>query len=152
MDFLRPRLDHVHISKICPHNPSQSVFIPFFDIRIPAGFPSPADDYLDHALDLNDLLIEHPVATFYVRVQGDSMEGAGIHSGDILVVDRALEPRHSHIVVAVMDGEFTIKRLWIEGNTVRLVAENRTMRPLEITEDTRFEVWGVVTYAIHPIK
>ena len=151
MNF-RSLLDDIQVTEICPHNPARAVPIPFFDVRIPAGFPSPADDWLDNTLDLNDLLIEHPVATFYVRVQGDSMEGAGIHCGDILVVDRAVEPRHGHIVVAIVDGEFTIKRLRIGPDGGYLVAENPAMRPLKITADTDFEVWGVVTYAIHQIR
>lgn len=145
-------LSSVQIAQIYRYDPAPAIPIPFFDGRIPAGFPSPADDYLDSALDLNDLLVEHPVATFYIRVQGDSMEGAGIHCGDILVVDRALEPRHNHIVVAAIDGEFTIKRLRTQADGVHLVAENPAMRSIKVGEGRQFEVWGVVTYAIHQIK
>ncbi|NKB66066.1 MAG: translesion error-prone DNA polymerase V autoproteolytic subunit [Candidatus Latescibacteria bacterium] len=126
--------------------------IPFFDCQVPAGFPSPADDYLEQTLDLNELLIEHPVATFYVRVEGDSMEGAGIHSGDILVVDRALEPDHNRIIVALLDGAFTVKRMLRRQGRVFLAPDNPTLDILPVDESMNFEVWGVVTYAIHPVK
>jgi len=85
--------------------------IPLFAAGVPAGFPSPADDYIDRHLDLHEHLIEHPAATFYVRASGDSMVGAGIHDGDLLIVDRAVEPRDGHIVIAVVHGELTVKRL-----------------------------------------
>ncbi len=120
--------------------------LPFFDVPVSAGFPSPAEDTQDIRLDLNDLLVKHPEATFFVRVQGESMLGAGIHSGDILVVDRSLEAGDGAIVVAVVDGEFTVKRLnYIGGRRVRLVPENAAFPALDITPDHAFQVWGVVT-------
>jgi DNA polymerase V len=123
--------------------------IPLFTARISAGFPSPADDFIDKALDLNEFLIEHPAATFFVRVEGTSMIGAGIHPGDILIVDRALEPSPGGIVVAVIDGEFTVKRFQRAGGRPCLAAENAEFPPIELTEDMTVEIWGVVTYVIH---
>lgn len=116
---------------------------------VQAGFPSPADEYLEGALDLNQLMIRHPAATFFVRVQGDSMEGAAIFSGDILVVDRAVEPSDGKIVVAVVRGEFTVKRLLKKKDHLFLVAENKHYPPLKITSEMDFQVWGVVTWVIH---
>lgn len=123
--------------------------LPFYESGLPAGFPSPADDYLERQLDLHELLVEHPEATFFVRVEGDSMIGAGMHSGDILIVDRSLTARHGKIVVALLSGEFTVKRLLMKGKKLYLAAENPRYAPLEITEETDFQVWGVVTYVIH---
>lgn len=119
--------------------------LPFFDVPVSAGFPSPAEDTQDIRLDLNDLLVKHPEATFFVRVQGESMLGAGIHSGDILVVDRSLDAADGSIVVAVVDGEFTVKRLSVVGRRVRLMPENVAFPPLDITPEHAFQVWGVVT-------
>lgn len=116
---------------------------------VEAGFPSPADEYLEEALDLNRLMIRHPAATFFVRVQGDSMEGAGIFAGDILVVDRAVDPANGKIVVAVVQGEFTVKRVLRKNGHLFLVAENQHYPPLKITSEMDFQVWGVVTWVIH---
>jgi DNA polymerase V len=118
---------------------------------VSAGFPSPADDYTEGTLDLNEYLIRHPAATFFVRVQGDSMVNAGIHSGDLLVVDRSLEPGNKKIVLAVLDGEFTVKRLMKKRGHLYLYPENSDYAPVEITEENRFEVWGVVTAVIHEV-
>lgn len=123
--------------------------IPLFTARVSAGFPSPADDFIDRALDLNEFLIEHPAATFFVRVEGTSMIGAGIHPGDILIVDRALEPSPGSIVVAVLDGEFTVKRFQFSGGRPCLMAENAEFPPIELNADMTVEIWGVVTYVIH---
>lgn len=125
--------------------------LPIFLGRLPAGFPSPADDHLEGKLDLNRHLIKHPAATFFVRVTGDSMIGAGIHSGDLLVVDRSLEPADKHIVIAVLDGERTVKRLSKQNGTLRLLPENPDYQPIEITADQSIEIWGVVTSVIHPL-
>lgn len=115
---------------------------------VPAGFPSPADDYLDQPLDFNDLLIAHPAATFAVRVAGDSMTGAGIFPGDIAVVDRALTATDRCIILGILGGEFTIKRYRTRGGNVWLEAANPAYKPLPINEDSGFEVWGVVRHAI----
>ncbi|TMD90228.1 MAG: translesion error-prone DNA polymerase V autoproteolytic subunit, partial [Chloroflexi bacterium] len=119
--------------------------------RVSCGFPSPADDYVETALDLNELVIAHPAATFYVRVSGDSMMNAAICHGDIIVVDRAREPGHNSIVVAHLDGEFTVKRLSQRDGALYLVPENPLYQPIQITDTTDFSVWGVVTYCIHKV-
>ena len=130
---------------------STSYPLPVFLGRLPAGFPSPADDYIESKLDLNRHLIKHPAATFFVRVTGNSMTGAGIHSGDLLIVDRSLEPTDGQVVVAVLDGELTVKRLQRCNGITRLLAENPTYRPIEITEQQTIEIWGVVTNVVHPL-
>lgn len=124
---------------------------PLFLSRVPAGFPSPADDYLEGKLDLNEHLIQHKAATFFVRVSGSSMEGAGIFDGDLLIVDRALETKHKSIVVAVVNGEFTVKRIKKEKGRVWLIPENDKFKPIELKEGTECEVWGVVTNVIHKV-
>lgn len=123
--------------------------LPLFGARIPAGFPSPADDDLEGTLDLNEQLIRHPAATFFLRVQGDSMTGAGIHDGDLLVVDRAREAKSGSIVVAAVDGELTLKRLKLAGGRVWLVAEHPDYAPLEIQGETGLVIWGVVAHVVH---
>lgn len=122
---------------------------PLFSCGVSAGFPSPADDYIDRMLDLNELLVKHPAATYFVRVAGDSMVGAGISHDDILVVDRSLEPSSGKIVIAILHGELTVKRLVKRGDGCQLVAENPNYAPIEITEDSGCEIWGVVTSVIH---
>jgi len=122
---------------------------PLFLSGVSAGFPSPAEDYIDRKLDLNELLITNPAATFFVRVAGDSMTGAGIHHDDILIVDRSLEAGSGSIVIAVYNGELTVKRLIREKNSMLLVAENPAYSPLTIDEDNGCEIWGVVTSVIH---
>jgi DNA polymerase V len=123
--------------------------LPYVVAPVPAGFPSPADDYIDTAIDLNEHLIQHPSATFFVRAQGHSMTGAGIHDGDTLIVDRALTARDGDIIVALVNGEFTVKRLRARQGGVSLIAEHPNFRPIEIGEGADFEVWGVVTWVLH---
>ncbi|MFP4369296.1 MAG: LexA family protein [Candidatus Kapaibacterium sp.] len=130
---------------------SGRVELPLFLESVSAGFPSPADDYMEGRLDLNDFLVKNPAATFFVRVTGDSMINAGIHSGDILVVDRALDPKDGNIVIAVINGELTVKRLSRLKNKLFLLPENREYRPIEITSEMNFEVWGVVRTVIHSV-
>lgn len=122
--------------------------VPVFVCSVPAGFPSPADDYLDHPLDFNELLIAHPAATFAVRVTGDSMTGIGIFPGDIAVVDRALTASDGAIILGILDGEFTIKRYRCKRGAVWLEAANASYPPIMIDEEQAFEVWGVVRHAI----
>lgn len=124
---------------------------PLFSSKASCGFPSPADDYIDRALDLNEHLIKNPAATFFVKAHGDSMTGAGIHSGDLLVVDRSLTPRDGNIVVAVLDGELTVKRLRKKAGRISLVPENPAHATLFPGEDADFTVWGVVTSVVHPV-
>ncbi len=119
--------------------------VPLFLARLSAGFPSPADDYVESALDLNAYLVRHPAATFMVRVGGDSMIGAGIADGDLLVVDRSEEAGHGRIVVAVLDGELTVKRLHIRKAVRLLVPENPKYKPLHIDPGQELQIWGVVT-------
>ena len=123
--------------------------LPLAGTAIAAGFPSPAEEYLDLALDLNKELIKHPAATFYARVKGDSMVDAGIQDGDLLVIDKALEPKEGTVAVCYLDGEFTVKRLsvWEEG--VYLMPANAEFKPIRITEENNFLVWGLVAYVIH---
>jgi DNA polymerase V len=122
---------------------------PLFLTRVPAGFPSPADDYMEGNLDLNTHLIKHPSATFFVRVVGDSMKDAGIHTGDILVVDRSLEADDNKIVIAAVNGELTVKRIMKTSGALFLVSDNPEYSPIPICEDMDFAVWGVVTCVIH---
>lgn len=124
---------------------------PLYASRVQAGFPSPADDYIEGALDLNEHLIRHPAATFFVRATGDSMLGAGIHPGDLLVVDRALHPADGRVVIAVLDGELTVKRLRLRDGRVQLVAENPAYAPITLANDAELVVWGVVTSVVHPL-
>ena len=123
--------------------------LPFFATAVQAGFPSPADDYLEGALDLNEHLIRRPAATFFLRVLGDSMTGAGIHSGDLLIVDRSVHPADGRIVIAVVDGELTVKRLSRRRGRVRLMPENPRYRPIEIRDGQDLQIWGVVLHVIH---
>ena len=122
--------------------------LPLYTSRIAAGFPSPADDHLEAPLDLNAHLVKHPAATFVVRVDGDSMTGAGIYNGDLLVVDRSLDAKSGHIVVAVVNGEMTVKRLLIDRKRIRLVPENPAYKPIEIREGADLVIWGVVAHVI----
>ncbi len=118
--------------------------LPLYESSVAAGFPSPADDYVARSLDLHTYLVKHPAATYFARASGDSMQGEGIFSGDILVIDRAIEPQHGHIVIAAVLGEFTCKKL--DKHNKKLLAANPDYPSLAITEDTRIE--GVVIYSI----
>lgn len=133
-----------------PQNNIHSL-LPLYSCPVSAGFPSPAEDYLEGKLDLNHYLVPHPAATFFVRVTGDSMLGAGIHPGDILIVDRSLEASDGKVVIAVVNGELLVKRLRLNEISIGLVAENPNYPPLLVTEMMDFEVWGVVTNVIHPL-
>ena len=127
---------------------SKHLELPFFDTKIQAGFPSPAEDHMEQRLDLNSLVIENPSATFFVRVAGESMKDVGINDGDILVVDRSIEKWENRIVVAVIDSEFTIKRFTRQNEIVVLKAENSEYPPINITSETDFSVWGVVCWTL----
>jgi len=123
--------------------------IPLFFDPVEAGFPSPADDYVDCTIDLNEHLIKNPPATFMVRVRGNSMVDAGIQSGDLLIVDKSLDPRNGDIVIAAVDGQFTVKRYRRTGTELRLVAENPKQAQIVIGTETNVEIWGVVIHVIH---
>ena len=123
----------------------------FYSCAVTAGFPSPADDYLESKLDLNDYLIKHPSATFFVRVVGDSMVNAGIHNNDIIIVDRSIKPKHGKIVVAALDGQMTVKRLYRRDKKVILLPENKLFKPIEISDSMEIVIWGVATNVIHAL-
>jgi DNA polymerase V len=123
--------------------------LPLFAATVQAGFPSPADDYLEGAIDLNEHLIRRPAATFFLRVLGDSMTAAGIHSGDLLIVDRSVHPGDGKIVIAVIDGELAVKRLYRRRGRIRLLAENPRYPPIDINDEQNLHIWGVVVHAIH---
>ena len=134
-----------------PRVEGTSVSLPELLALVPAGFPSPADDYTDRFLDLNDYLINNKAASFYIRVAGESMRGAGIMPGDILLVDRSVDPVHNRIVVAVIDNEMTVKKLRFRENKVFLVSENPEFKPIEITGEMDVHVWGVVSAVIRKL-
>ena len=125
--------------------------LPLILERTPCGFPSPAQDYVEQAIDLNDLCIKHPAATYLVRAAGDSMLGAGIHSGDILIVDRSLEPAHGDVVIAAVNGDMTCKYLELRPQ-VRLVSANRHYPPIIPHDAETLDVFGVVTNVIHHFR
>ena len=125
---------------------------PLYSHSISAGFPSPADDYIEDRLDLNELLVSNKAATFFLRVKGDSMVNAGIHHGDIIVVDRSLQPVHRAIVVAVVDGELTVKRLITRSGVTELHAENSKYVPICLQDGQELTIWGVVTSSVHQVK
>ena len=127
------------------------VDIPLFTGKVAAGFPSPADDYIEKTLDLNDLLIQKPAATFFVRAEGESMLGAGIHPNDMLVVDRSIEPVVGKIVICALNGELTVKRLKAIGNEIILGAENPSYKDILVQEAIDLVIWGVVTNVIHSV-
>ncbi len=130
---------------------SKGYKLPIYGAKVAAGFPSPADDYIEGSLDLNEHLILHPAATFFVRVSGLSMLDAGIHPDDILIVDKSIEPIHGKIVIAAIDGELTVKRLYKRDRIVRLMPENENFTPIELESESDLVIWGVVTNVIHPV-
>ena len=124
------------------------VDIPYANEGIQAGFPSPAQNYINESIDLNVELIKHPASTFFGKVSGDSMIEEGIEKGDILVIDKSLEPINGDLAVCCIDGEFTLKRIEIEENHIKLMPSNATFKPIIVTPDDQFTVWGIVTYTI----
>ncbi len=125
--------------------------LPLYLSPVAAGFPSPADDYIDQQLDLHAHLVRNPSATFFLRAQGESMIGAGIHDGDLLVVDRSLTASHNRVVIAALDGELTVKRLVHRNNSVFLVPENPKYPEIDVTHCESLHIWGVVAYVIHKL-
>ena len=122
--------------------------LPLYSSKVPAGFPSPADDHIEEHLDLNDL-IKHPAATFLVRVSGHSMKDAGILENDILIVDRSITPAHGKVVIAALDGQLTVKRLQKKDGKLFLMPANTEFTPIEVTAENDIHIWGVVTKVIH---
>jgi DNA polymerase V len=135
-----------------PFEKRTSLKLPLVSASVEAGFPSPADDHLERGIDLNEELIRNPAATFLVRVKGDSMRDAGIHAGDVLIVDKSLTPIDRKIVVAMIDGNFTVKRFRKRGGQVFLEAENPEFSPIEVTEGQELSIFGVVSYIIHQAR
>lgn len=133
---------------------SSKIVRPLFTSAVSCGFPSPAEHYVEGDLDLNEHLIKNPVATFFIRASGHSMIGAGIFSGDILIVDRALKPVNNSIVVAAVYGDLTVKRLKLctKGIESYLVAESPNYAPIKINQESNVSIWGVATYAIHNLR
>ena len=125
--------------------------LPLFTSAVQAGFPSPADDYMEGKLDLNKHLIKHPTATFFVRAAGESMIKVGIHHGDNLIVDRSLEAKHGKIIIAAVDGELTVKRLYKSSKGTYLMPENDQYKPIKITNINDVVIWGVVTNVLHEL-
>lgn len=119
--------------------------------RVPAGFPSPAQDHTQRPIELNELLVPRPLSTFLFQVAGDSMVGAGIYDGDKLVVDRSIEPKHGYIVVACVDGDFTCKRLYKRAGLVKLVSANLAYPPIVFSDGQEMSVWGVVTWNLRQV-
>jgi DNA polymerase V len=131
--------------------PLVPAYLPVFSCLVPAGFPSPADDHIEALFDLNSLLFRHPDATYLVRVTGESMAGAEIHAGDLLAVDKHLEADHGHIVVAVVEGECTVKKLVRKGESWWLMPANPAYQPYEIRDAEQLFIWGVVTHVVHEL-
>ncbi|GGC95141.1 SOS-response transcriptional regulator UmuD-like protein [Flavobacterium lutivivi] len=127
---------------------STELQLPLFDTGISAGFPSPADDFIELSIDLNKHLIKHKDTTFFAKVKGHSMKNAGIFDGDLLVIDKSLEPQDGRIAICQIDGEFTIKRIKIEKNVIWLIAENEDYKPIKVTPENDFVIWGIVINSI----
>ena len=139
------------VSAVYAFNRKGELKRPLFACSVSAGFSSPAEDYIEGRLDLNELMVANPSATFFVRVAGDSMIGAGIHHNDILVVDRSLEPISGKVVIAVVNGELTVKRMIKDGENFYLKAENSDYPDIHMTEGSTCEIWGVVSFVVHSL-
>ncbi len=126
--------------------------LPLANESISAGFPSPADDYMDIGIDLNEQLIRHPASTFFLRASGHSMLEAGIQDGDLLIIDRALEPKPGHIVIAILDGSFTLKRLVRQQGVLYLEASHPNYPKLDLRHYGDVQIWGVAIYSIHNLN
>ena len=128
---------------------STELELPYVDVGISAGFPSPADDFIELTIDLNRELIKHKDSTFFAKVKGNSMKNAGIFDGDLLIIDKSLEPQDGKIAICQIDGDFTVKRIKKENDVVWLIAENEDYKPIKVTEENELMIWGIV---IHSIK
>ena len=142
------RIPETHVTKITATETQKGRKIPLFASRPAAGFPAPADDLVENILDINDLVVKNPASTFFVRVAGDSMEGAGIRSEDVLVVDRSIVPIHGSIVVAAVYGELVVKRLHAEQHAHMLVSEHEAYDPIVISNNEECFIWGVVVGSV----
>ncbi|OCB74292.1 LexA family protein [Flavobacterium crassostreae] len=138
------------LTMFCP-DLNSALKIPFIADGVSAGFPSPATDFLENNIDLNKELSQNPLATFYIKVKGNSMMDAGINDKDVLVVDRSLEPQNNKVAVCYVDGAFTVKRILLEKDCLYLMPENKEYSPIKITKDMELIIWGIVTYVIKKI-
>nr|WP_288832822.1 translesion error-prone DNA polymerase V autoproteolytic subunit [uncultured Flavobacterium sp.] len=143
---MRMKKDH----KLSFHKPDyeSELRIPFIPDGVSAGFPSPAADFMENNIDLNKELSENPLATFYIKVKGNSMIDAGINDKDVLIVDRSIEPQDNKIAICFIDGEFTVKRIKLEKDCLYLMPENSNYSPIKVTEENQLIIWGIVTYVI----
>lgn len=132
-------------------NFESKIRIPYINEGVSAGFPSPAADFMETNIDLNKELSENPLATFYIKVKGNSMIDAGINDKDVLVVDRSLEPQNNKIAICCIDGEFTVKRIQVEKDCLYLMPENPNYEPIKVTEENQLIIWGMVTYVIKKV-
>jgi DNA polymerase V len=132
-------------------NFESEIQFPYISEGVSAGFPSPAADFMETCIDLNKELSENPLATFYIKVKGNSMIDAGINDKDVLVVDRSLEPRNNKIAICCIDGEFTVKRIQVEKDCLYLMPENPSYEPIKVTEENQLIIWGMVTYVIKKV-
>jgi DNA polymerase V len=130
---------------------AEELKLPLVDAFISAGFPSPAEDYIEGKLDLNKLLIKNPSSTFFARVRGTSMIDIGIHDGDILIIDKSLEAKHNSVLICFIDGEFTVKKVQKINGDLYLIPQNKDFAPIKVSKESDFRLWGVVTYCIHKL-
>ena len=140
--FLTSTLDFYHPSF------TTEVVCTFYDVGIEAGFPSPADDFIELSIDINKEYIKNRDTTFFARVNGHSMKNAGIFDGDLLIIDKSIEPQDNKIAICQVDGDFTVKRIKIDNDTVWLIAENEAYDPIKVTADNELMIWGIVVASI----
>ena len=133
-------------------NGGETMNISFIENKVPAGFPSPAQDRDSDCIDLNRELISNPSSTFCARVSGDSMIDCGINDGDLLIIDKALTPHDGSIAVCFIDGDFTVKRIAIKDDGLYLMPENKSYKPIKVSEESNFQVWGIVTHIIKTVR
>lgn len=129
-------------------NTESNLEMPYISSGIKAGFPSPAADFDGSRISIDQIVVKNSVATFYAKANGNSMIGAGIDDGDILVIDKSIEPQDGKIAVCFIDGEFTVKRIKVQENSLLLLPENKLFEPIEVTQENDFIIWGIVTYVV----
>jgi DNA polymerase V len=147
MNYLLSDMKNKNIEILKPDS-VESLNIKFSDTPVNAGFPSPAENHMESTMDLNRALVKNPSSTFYARVKGESMINDGVDDGDILVIDRSVEPYENCLAVCFLDGEFTLKRVRLEGEDLLLVPANEKFKPIRVKKDNDFYVWGIVRYLI----
>jgi DNA polymerase V len=143
------KIIHSEKLEIFAFDDSTKLDLPYIEKGVSAGFPSPAEDYLEQRIDLNQVLIKNPSSTFYARVRGNSMKGAGVCDGDLVIIDKSLTPHNDSLLVCFIDGEFTLKKVRKVNDDLFLIPENPDFKPIKINPESDFRLWGVVTYTIH---